>query len=66
MTIEIVNFPIENGGSFHSYVKVLPLCLQSGGVALVARGICSFAQKAWDVPRRDLRITINLNCYKFI
>ena len=22
MTIEIVDFPIENGGSFHSYVKL--------------------------------------------
>ena len=22
MTIEIVNFPIKNGGSFHSYVKL--------------------------------------------
>ena len=22
MTIEIVDFPIENGGSFHSYVNV--------------------------------------------
>ena len=28
MTIEIVDFPIENGGSFHSYVS-LPECIQA-------------------------------------
>ena len=29
MAIEIVEFPVENGGSFHSYVK-LPLRIHQG------------------------------------
>ena len=43
MAIEIVDFPIENGGSFHSYVK-LPegtTCGQSSvqGASLITGGI---------------------------
>ena len=36
MAIEIVDFPIENGGSFHSYVK-LPEGM--GGIYCIYTGI---------------------------
>ena len=49
MAIEIVNLPIENGGSFHSYVKVyqrVPLMTAFGQVAAAAEASsCCFLAK---------------------